>query len=185
MSTYFPEQFAHLQKAYTAAMHRLRKTAMTAVAYESGARMEKTYTAVIATLTNSSFGDMGEQERRYRAFLSDQLEDICFRWSESGGRIYDLENDHAHVPSYCEEPFEDLLSSDAYREPCYIHLGEIVLSSAKLQQKAHICGFFIHSSELQGEQGAMLEQRSDGQLASNSCRSTAIELSMIQNFKEC
>lgn len=156
MPMYFPERFAHLEESYDAAMMRLRKTAVAAVSHETEARMEKAYVSVLGALTNSSFGDIGEQERRYRSFLSEQLQEVCFKWRESGGRVYDIEDESDEIRPWCVEPFEDLLSSDAFQEPCYVHLGEVVLTGARLHREAHLSGFFIEPADLGDERGAML-----------------------------
>ncbi|NTF17608.1 hypothetical protein G6L37_04295 [Agrobacterium rubi] len=156
MPTYFPEQFDLLTEAYDATMMRLRKAAVAAVANEPEARMEKTYLAVLGALTTSAFGDVEEEERRYRGYLADQLENVCFKWKEAGGRIYDVENDRDEIRPWCIDPFEDLLTSSAFGDICYVHLGEVVLAGADLQRQAHISGFFVEPAELGCEQGAML-----------------------------
>lgn len=156
MPIYFPEQFTKLTEAYDAAMMRLRKTAVAAVAHETEARMEKAYVGVLGALTDSSFGDLGTQERRYRGFLADRLEDVCFKWSQGGGRIYDVEDRSDEILPCCTDPFADLLSTDALTQICYVHLGEVMLTGANLQRQAHLSGFFIEPAELGDERGAML-----------------------------
>lgn len=156
MTVYFPDRYSHLQQVFDSTMCRLRKAAIAAVAGETEAAMEAAYVAAFGALKDSSFGTVGRDERRFRQFLSEQLEDVRFHWEKAGAKIYDLEDDRAELQPHVADPFDALLTSDAFLEVSYVHLGEVRLTGAELCREAHLDGFFIQPATIGDDRGTML-----------------------------
>lgn len=157
MTDYFPTRHQMLRDRYNDRMNSIRRASIAAMETQTEDRMDDVYRTVRGALISGSLGDLGDNERRVREHLADQLETICISWQQSGEVLHDVAGALSFDDFLSDDaPFADLSDDQAFPGLTYIHFGKLRgLATSKIP----ICfvdGFFTQPSSLAEQDGNML-----------------------------
>lgn len=157
MTDYFPTRFATLRDRYDRRITQIGKAAIAAAKIHGEDQMDHAYAMVRETLTNFSMGSVGNNERRLRQHLADELEELCLAWQHSGELVHDVAG-RLKMDDFLYEnsAFEDLQDGGAFSGICYVHIGEGASLVIDRMPACFIEGFFIQPTCLGDEDGTML-----------------------------